>query len=110
METILRTIIWIGFFSAMVIAYYFYLKFRSTERMKLAEKDENLAQLMMKRKVPWNIIGYSALGIGVGLVVGFYLGYVTQDDDLMGILMFSLSILFGALGIIIGQAIEKKSR
>lgn len=110
METILKTVIWLGFFAAMVVAYYFYLKFRSKERMKLAEKDENLAQLMMRRTFPWYIIGFSVLGIGVGLVLGFYLGYVNNDDDLMGILMFSLSILFGATGIIIGQTVEKKSR
>lgn len=108
MENYLTTFTWLMFFATMFLAYYFNLKFRNKERMAFAEKNENFLELTHRKPTPWYVIGFSGLGIGIGIVTGFYIGYILQDDDAMGILMFSLPVPLGAIGIIIGYAVEKK--
>jgi len=108
MEQYLTTLTWLAFFGTAFSAYYFNLKFKSKERMAFAEMNENLLELTRKKTTAWYVIGFSGLGIGIGMISGFFIGYKLQDDDAMGILMFSLSIFFGALGIIIGYAAEKR--
>jgi len=108
MENYLTTFTWLMFFATVFLSYYFNLKFRHKERMAFAEKNENILELTRRKPTPWYVIGFSILGVGIGIVTGLYIGYILQDDDLIGMLVASLPIPLGAIGIIIGYAVEKK--
>ncbi|MCK4920726.1 MAG: hypothetical protein KAS71_06755, partial [Bacteroidales bacterium] len=48
---------WLGFFAAIVLAWYFYLKARNKERMALIEKGADVSEIYSKQEVtfrfPW---------------------------------------------------------
>jgi len=82
----------------------------------LIEKNADIAEFYKKSEktfhFPWFILGFSLLGIGVGLLSGIVIGIVGKisDGGIMALIIFSTSLLNGALGIIIGARIEKKQR
>ena len=52
---------WLGFFAAIVLAWYFYLQARNKERMALIEKGADVSDIYSKQEVtfrfPWLKIG-----------------------------------------------------
>ena len=116
-SNIIEMITWLGFFCAIFFAYYYYLRFRNKERMALIEKSIDLSEIYKKPKksFPWFMIGFTLLGIGIGFVIAFSVGFIlieTQDmdDDFLAPIFISASILFGAIGIIVGHSIEQKKK
>ncbi len=70
---ITEMIVKLGFFISVFFAFYYFLKFRNTERMSLIEKGVDVSEVFKKRDrvlVPWYMIGFSLLGIGFGAFLG----------------------------------------
>ena len=72
--------------------------------------EQDNRRFLIKIKAPWFIIGYSVIGLSTGFVLGFIcmLLEIIPMNEVSGSLMISVSILFGAIGIVIGNKIEKK--
>ena len=114
---LMEPISWLGFFAAIILSFYFYLRFRNKERMALIEKGVDVSEIFKRRdftfKFPWLRIGILALGIGLGFFVTYlflvlapprFTGNNHQYDEV--IFWFSL-IIFGGLGIILGHILER---
>lgn len=116
-RNITEMITWLGFYSAIFLAYYYYLRFRNKERILLIEKNVDLSEIYKKseRQIPWYMIGFTLLGIGLGFVIAFIIAFfISQkhgiEEEIVVLIFVSASILFGALGIIIGHSIEQKKK
>jgi hypothetical protein len=109
-EEITQSLTWIGFFAAVFFAFYYYLKFRNRERMKLIENNADLAELYSKprgsKETPWYMIGLTVLGIGIGVAIAFGVASITNLNG--GPILFASVCIFAALGLILGHGIEKK--
>ncbi|WP_299582413.1 helix-turn-helix domain-containing protein [uncultured Sunxiuqinia sp.] len=66
----------------------------------------------IKIRIPWYLIGFAIIGGALGFLVGIILMFMkfTSDTQLEGILAITISILFGAIGMVIGNYIEKKNQ
>lgn len=116
-KLLMEGLTWIGFFAAIILSFYFYLRFRNRERMALVEKGVDVSEILKTRdfsfKIPWLRLGILAIGIGFGIFVA-YLVIVLAPPKFTGdkrqftglILMFSL-LIFGGVGIILGNFLEK---
>ena len=109
--------IWLGFFCAIFFAYYYFLSYRNKERMLLIEKNVDLSEIFKKRErhFPWFMVGYTLLGISTGMVISFSAIYILIGEDMFheevfAFLVLSASVLFGAIGIIIGHNLEQKKK
>ena len=64
-------------------------------------------------KLPWYIIGFTLFGAALGFLGGIIL-YITDiiptEPGLYQLTAVTLSVLLGALGIIVGNKIEKKDK
>ena len=110
---ITTAISWLGFFATIFFAYYYYLKFRNKERMLLIEKNADIAEVYKKKdtQFPWFITGFSLMGLALGFTIGFITLLITKMGEIEGLfLATSLSVLCGAIGIIIGNIIENKRK
>jgi len=107
---ITQSLTWIGFFAAVFFAFYYYLKFRNRERMKLIENNADLAELYTKRngnkETPWYMIGLTVLGLGIGVAIALGVASITSVHG--GTVLFASVCIFAALGMILGHGIEKK--
>lgn len=105
---ITSTLIWLGFFTTIFLAYYNFLKFRNKERMILIEKDSDLLESSTKKnvKIPWYIIGYTSAGIGIGLF--FSVPLVINEPDAGTVSSVALALLFGGIGVLLGNKKQKK--
>lgn len=117
MRSITEMITWLGFFSAVFLSYYYYLRFRYKERILLIEKNVDVSEIYKKseRHFPWYMIGYTLLGIGLGFVVALLIAYfISQsqsiEEEIVALIFISASILFGAIGMIIGHSLEQKMK
>lgn len=114
---ITEMISWLGFFSAVFLSYYYYLQYRNKERMKLIENNIDLSELYKRpeRHFPWFMIGFSLLGIGIGLTLSFGIAFgmshsMRMKEEQIAFLTISSSVLFAAIGIIIGHSIEQRKK
>lgn len=116
-ELIMEGLAWLGFFAAIILSFYFYLRFRNKERMALIEKGIDVSEIFKTRefsfKFPWLRLGILAIGIGFGIFVAYLVivlvppGFAGNNQQFIGlILMFSL-LIFGGFGIILGNFLEK---
>jgi len=66
----------------------------------------------IKIRFPWYLIGFTIIGGALGFLVGIILMFMklTSDTKLEGMLALTITILFGAIGIVVGNYIEKKNR
>ena len=110
---------WLGFFAAIVLAWYFYLKARNKERMALIEKGADLSEIYLKQVVtfrfPWLKFGLLITGISVGVILAFVLMILFQDMDLnneiaAGPLVIVSGCLFGGFAMIISHFIGKPGK
>ncbi len=109
----------LGLFSAIFFAYYFYLKFRHKERTMLIEKDVDIADFYKKtdkqqkshRGFPWYLVGFTLFGIGLGIGLSQIFVFIVShrlEFYSPGPIIVSLTMIFGALGIILGHSFERK--
>ena len=66
---------------------------------------------LIKRIVPWYIIGFSIIGLSIGIILGLtliLLNIIPREENITGILLAAISVLIGAIGLIIGNIFEKK--
>ncbi len=117
-RSILETLTWISFFSAIILSYYFYLRFRNKERMALIEKGVDVSEIFKPRefnfKFPWLRLAVLVIGIGTGILFTYlFIAFISpnltgprhQFDSM--ILIFSL-LIFGGISIIIGNYLERQ--
>jgi len=104
---------WIGFFTAIFLSYYHYLKFRNRERTLLIEKNIDVTAIFknQKSKFPWFMVGYTILGSSLGTLMSvlvFVNGLKMGSEGGIDILITATTFLFGAVGMIIGKNVEIK--
>ena len=103
------TVIFVTLFAAVFLSWFFYLKFRNSERLALIEKGSDI-DFGKKKKYgfPWLKIGFIFTGIGVGIFIGTILMYsnisVFQQKD--SVMFFSMFI-FGGIGTILAAKYDK---
>lgn len=110
------TILWLGFFSAILLSFYFYLRFRNKERMALIEKGVDVSEIFKQRdlkfKFPWLKVGMLLLGVGFGVLVSVLVfGLVPSNffkSNTEPFFLISSVLIFGAIGIIIGDCLERR--
>jgi hypothetical protein len=108
-----KTLSWLGFFAAITLSWIYYLKARNKERMALIEKGTDPSKIYSRpaeeSKFPWLKIGIVVVGICVGLLLGaaLYLLFPRQINELGPFLLFVLGFLFGGIGMIISNYMEK---
>lgn len=108
-----KTLSWLGFFAAITLSWIYYLKARNKERMALIEKGTDPSKIYSlpaeKSNFPWLKIGIVVVGICVGLLLGatLYLLFPRQVNTLGPFLLFVLGFLFGGIGMIIANYMEK---
>ena len=108
-----KTLSWLGFFAAITLSWIYYLKARNKERMALIEKGTDPSKIYSLpaegKGFPWLKIGIVVVGICVGLLLGagLYLLFPRQINELGPFLLFVLGYLFGGIGMIISNYMEK---
>lgn len=85
--------------------------------MPLEEKTDAVrldasGQRRIKISFPWYIFGFTIIGGALGFIAGILIMIVqlVPQKNLQGTLAVALTILFGAIGLVIGTYIEKKSK
>ncbi len=71
----------------------------------------HLSDIVRLIKIPWYIIGFTLFGAALGFLGGIILRikeFIPPEPGLYQLTAVTLSILLGALGIIVGNKIEKK--
>lgn len=112
------TLIWLGFFAAVFLAWYFYLKARNKERMALIESGKDVTEIYSKQEIkfrfPWLKLGIIATGFSFGMLIAFFAVEVAfgQMMEMMGIdedpVMFGVVSLFTAISIIVAYYLDKR--
>ncbi len=118
---IMQGVTYLGFFTAVFLSYYFYLKFKNKERMAIIEKGVDATELykqtLLVKKFPWQKIGILVLFLGLGFGFAFIFFIVppppfhkhhafNDNDTFQIILVFSL-LIFGGLGLILTKLVDK---
>jgi hypothetical protein len=118
---ILETLTWMSFFAAIILSYYFYLRFRNKERMALIEKGIDVSEIFKNReftfKFPWLRLGILVLGIGIGILFAYLLIDLIPMPDRnpnyyysRGIIITFSLLISGGLGIILGNVFERPGK
>lgn len=107
-------IAWLGFFAAIFLSYFHYLKFRNQERRLLIEKGIDIRELYKpsNNRFPWYVLGYAVIGCALGIFLGVFLfDYVCHiSSDYLALLITMSAFLLGAIGIIVGKRVEDKKQ
>ena len=66
----------------------------------------------IKIKFPWYLLGFTVIGGALGFLVGVFIMIMqlVPDETQEGMLVFTITILFGAIGLVLGNYIEKKNK
>ena len=117
MTQIMTTLTWLGFFTAIILSYYFYLRYRNKERMALIEKGVDVSEVYKRREIsfkfPWLRLGMLIIGIGSGIFIAYMYTvlvsqrFTGQNHAYEDIIMAWAILIFGGLGIIVGNILEK---
>ncbi len=108
-------LVWLGFFAAIFLGWYFYLQARNKERMALIERDKDVSEIYSKQefkfRFPWLKLGLmiTGIGLGIGIVTIFLIDGL--DKIRIGyfdaLLIFTSAMFFGGLGLVLGYFLEK---
>ncbi len=119
-EDIILAIIWLGFFAAVFLGWYFYIQARNKERMSLIEKGKDVSEIYAKReikfRVPWLKIGIILTGFSFGWLAAFIISDVLTSAKIMrnyneAPLIMGIIFLFTAISILVAYFADKpKSR
>lgn len=115
MEDVMIALTWLGFFAAVFLGWYFYLKARNKERMALIEGGKDVSEIFSKQeiriRIPWLKIGLLVTGIGFGLCLILVLMAIPALKETVHNMeeayIISSMILFGGFGIISGHYLDK---
>ena len=117
MDNVSVTFIWFGFFAAVFLGWYFYIKARNNERIALIEKGADVSEIYKKRefkfRFPWLKFGIISFGFASGWLFAFILvRYIINDpwrsahsdrDAFIAGIIF----LFTAISILIANFVDK---
>ncbi|MCK4343933.1 MAG: hypothetical protein KAX05_01510 [Bacteroidales bacterium] len=107
-------LVWISFFAALVLAWYFYLKARNKERMALIEKGVDVSEFYtksdLKFRFPWLKIGIIVTGISIGFALGLFIIADPKFQFEGGPVILATSFFFGGISIIIAYFVDKPQR
>lgn len=118
MKDLMLALIWLGFFAAVFLAWFFYLKARNKERMALIDRDKDVSEIYAKREIrfrfPWLKLGIIITGVALGGVLIFSLSTIPQVAEMImgtnGFLVFMTFMLFGGIGMIIAHYADKENQ
>jgi len=111
---VFKSLPYLGFFTAAVLAWYFYVKARHNERMALIEKGVDLSKfysLQKKWSFPWLNVGIVISGIAIGILLVVVLVLIFPENDMLvdlaqpGLVLFG--VWFGGLSMILVHFINK---
>ena len=110
-----KSLPWLGFFAAILLAWIFYLKARNKERMALIEKGADVSEIYSKQEVtshfPWLKLGIIITGISIGVLLEILLFIMFPDNAMISegvyVLMIVLGFFFGGIAMIISHFIDK---
>lgn len=109
MHGIALAITWLGFFAAVFLAWYFYLKARNKERMALIESGKDVSEIYSKQEIklrfPWLKLGIIGTGLSFGFLVAFFILEITVENLWPGRRIEKEPFVFGIIGIFTGLAI-----
>lgn len=97
----------ISLFGAIFGMFYVYYKTRHQERMALIEKGAN-ASLFEFNNGTKNLtlkIGLLLIGLALGILIGSFIDEYTVLDEQA---YFSMIFLFGGIGLLVSDFVEKK--
>lgn len=112
-----KTLPYLGFFAAAVLAWYFYVKARHSERMALIEKGVDLSKFYSvhtRKPFPWLSLGIVISGIVIGILLVIVLWLIFPENDLIdslappGFILFG--VWFGGLSMILVHYINKRKK
>lgn len=116
MEDVMMAIIWLGFFAAVFLGWYFYIKARNKERMSLIEQGKDVSEIYQKREIkfqfPWLKVGIIFTGFSFGWLTAFILTEILIARDIMrsyndAPLIMGVIFLFTAVSIIVAYFVDK---
>jgi len=66
----------------------------------------------IKIRFPWYLLGFTFIGGALGFLVGVFIMIMqlVPDQKQEGMLVITISILLGAIGLVIGNYIEKRTK
>ncbi|MBT3382922.1 MAG: hypothetical protein HN778_08540 [Prolixibacteraceae bacterium] len=113
----MEALVWLGFFAAVFLAWYFYLKARNKERMALIESGKDVSEIYSKQEIkfkfPWLKLGIILTGSSFGLLVSmFFLGtnfenFQNLNSVSEGPFVLGITLFFAAISIIIAYFADK---
>ncbi len=82
------------------------------DKMKQSKNDFQISTIIKRITIPWYIVGFTSFGTSLGFILGIafiFLGIIPMTYEyLIPAFIISIASLFGSIGIIIGNTIEKK--
>ena len=113
MKDFIIGIMWLGFFAAVFLGWYFYLKARNKERMALIERDKDVSEIYAKREIrfrfPWLKLGIILTGFSIGWLTAASVIILTDIIKLRDEQPFAMGIvfLFTSISILIAYFADK---
>jgi hypothetical protein len=117
MEDVMIGIVWLGFFAAIFLGWYYYLKARNKERMALIESGKDVSEIYTKQeiriRIPWLKIGLLITGVGLGLGLFMILFSFVPDfheamkGEIGQFFIIACMMFFGGMGLIVGYYLDK---
>ena len=113
-------LIWLGFFAAVFLGWYFYLKARNNERMLLIEKGKDVSEIYVKRefkfRFPWLKLGVILTGFSFGWLVAFIFVEIVKEELRLDYsfhdepLILGIIFLFTAISILVAYFVDKPKK
>jgi len=109
MEALVAILVPLAAFAAFFGAFYIYFATRNKERMAMIEKGVDMSILEPKGKQGNGLttikIGIFLVGVGIGILVGYFLNAYAGLDDAPA--YWSMILVFGGAGLILGNKLDK---
>ena len=121
MEEFAFALIWLGFFAAVFMGWYYFLQARNKERMALIERDKDVSEIYAKRqrefrfRFPWLKLGMLVTGIGFGFSAVVILMMIDPEwahfvNRTEGMAVFAVILFSGGLSMVIAHYLDKNNR
>ena len=116
MEDFGVTIVWLGFFAAVFLGWYFYIKARNKERISLIKQGKDVSDIYKKREIKFRFpllkLGIIFLGFSLGWIIAFVLTEILINEGFIGRfnnepLIAGIIFLFTAISILIAYFADR---